>query len=98
MTNLGPIFEWKDWGKIPQKKGTSYSTVGAKIIARPLKNAYVSKLFVTFLFYKISGNCKKCSSAGGPRILKLLSNLPFHVHACFEGSSKMLLFLKNVFF
>jgi hypothetical protein len=21
---LGPIFEWKDWGKIPQKKGTSY--------------------------------------------------------------------------
>jgi hypothetical protein len=26
------------------------NTVGAKIIARPLKNAYVSKMFVTFLF------------------------------------------------
>ena len=25
-------------------------TVGAKIIMQPLKNAYVSKMFVTFLF------------------------------------------------
>ena len=58
----------------------------------------VSNFFVTFLFYKISVNCKKHLAAGGPRILNLSSNLPFHVHADFEGSSKTLIFLKNVFF
>ena len=73
-------------------------TVAAKIIARPLKNASVSNFFVTFLFYKISVNCKKHLAAGGPRILNLSSNLPFHVHADFEGSSKTLIFLKNGFF
>jgi hypothetical protein len=43
---IGPIFEWKDWGKIPQKKGTSYNT---ERTCPPLQFSLVHSQYLTIL-------------------------------------------------